>query len=461
MRLINHQYLSLPGLSKITLKRYRLITDLIFFILFTGIPTSFYAFINRKIFYQPQIFLDIYVLFLLISLIYLVMYIKHLPKLFKVPGGKAFFILVLFLFFQIFYSYTFKGIPLTEIFTIFRKNFFWPLAALGFLLYVSTFDTYRLQRFFRWLVILTIIQSVVYLFANMFNLDFYGTKSAHEYLTQNSTVYMQNLYATPKYLIILFVFSLTTALTSFKYNKHWHWMLGLIVIGISVLRSTLIIYLIIIGCILFFIIIRHNQLYLRNEHKILLSGYFKNSIKVFILLFIYIGVAYAVFPTRINFLIAKFLSLIGSTNSGDISMVSFQGTFSLRLLLIGEAFIRTRGNLLLGNGYIRESIPGDYDFVIGGDTFIAPVIFCEGFMGMFLRWLPILIILIVSLKYIFTQNSKRYYLYYISIVCLILISFINIIQTGIYIHYHQIFFIFMLTQFIIYHDNKKDLSRIN
>ena len=128
MRLNKRKYLSLPGLYKLPITRYRLKSDLLFFILFTAIPTSFYAFINYEIFYQPQLYLDINVLFLLISLIYTAIYIKHLPKLFAIPGGKAVFILVVFLFFQILYSYLIIGINLIEILTIFRKNFFWPIA---------------------------------------------------------------------------------------------------------------------------------------------------------------------------------------------------------------------------------------------------------------------------------------------------------------------------------------------
>ena len=460
MKLINQGYMSLPGLHKLPIKRFQFKSDLLFFILFTGIPTSFYAFINQEVFYRPQLYLDINVLFLLVSLIYLIYNIKHLPKLFLIPGGKAFFVLVLYLFFQVFYSYLFMGINLKEILTIFRKNFFWPIATLGFLLYASKFNIYRLKRFFRWLIILTIIQSVIYLIANLFNIDFYGTKSANEYLLNSGTVYMQNLYAVPKYLMILFVFSFVTVLTSFKYNKHWQWLLCLMVVGILVVRSTLIVFTLTAIIILLLIIIRHNTLYLHKKQKILLSGYFKNVVKVVGLILFILIILITIYPDRINFLIAKFLSVTVNVSSNYYSNASFGGTFTFRLLLIGEAFVRTMGNLLFGNGYIRESVPGTYDFVLGGDTAIAPVIFCEGVVGMLLRWLPITIIMMVSLKYIFSKNSKRYYLYYVSIFALIIISIINVIQTDIFVRFDHLFFIFMMMQFIIYHDRKKTTNSV-
>ena len=455
MRLINKKYLALPGLYRIPLKRKKLFSDLTFFFLLVGVPTSFFALIDRNIFTLPEYFLDLNVLFFFISLIYLFIYFKHLPKIFILPGGKLFFGLVIYLFIQILYSYFIINIDLKEISIIFRKQFFWPIATLGFLLYAVTMDDYRLERFFRWLILAIIIQGILFIISNLINVDFFGTKAAKEMLVLDGTVFVQNLSAVPHYLSILFVFSLVTILSDYQYKKYWQLSIPLLIIVMTVVRSMLIVYALFIFNAIILTLLGNKILILIRNLKVTMSVYVVNSLKVIISILIIISLILVIVPTRVNFFVDKFGEGNNySYSASPVTMPLKSGNFVFRTRLIEEAFNRVKKtDVIFGKGYIREAEYGGYDFVLGGDTFIAPIIYCEGFVGMIFRLLPILIILILSIKNIFNPKSKKYVLYYISIITLIIPALINIVQTSIFAHYHKLFFVFMLMQIII-HRNK-------
>lgn len=444
MKLINNKYLALPGLYRIPLKQRRFIPDLIFFLLLVGLPTSFFALVDRTIFYLPKYFIDLNVLFLFVSLVYFVIYFKHLPKILIIPGGKLLLLLVVYLIFQMLYSYFIMNIELKEILIIFRKNIFWPIATLGFLLYAITMDNYRSERLFRWIIIATILQGVIYIFSNLLNIDVFGTKSANEYLESNGTVYVQNLWAVPKYLSILFVFSLITTVADYQFKKYWQWFMALFIVLISVVRSMLIGYaLFILNAFIWTSI---------SLKKISLN----RNIKIITIVFMGLVFVSMMFPNRVNFVIEKFAMgkdpYISYPDSYFSRMIN-SSTYGYRLDLIRESFNRTKStNIIFGNGYSREGEYGKYDFVLGGDTFIATILYCEGIIGLIIRLLPILLILILSMKKIFNKNFKRYVLYYIAMITLIIPSLINIVQASIFVHYHKLFLVFMLMQFIIHRD---------
>jgi hypothetical protein len=126
------------------------------------------------------------------------------------------------------------------------------------------------------------------------------------------------------------------------------------------------------------------------------------------------------------------------------------GTYSLREELIGKAIysIYTENNLILGEGYKRFSTPGSYDLVLGGDTMIASVIYTEGFLGLFLRLLPIAYFFVYSLQaFKVKYNNKivnREFRYIIFI--LIIISAIAYVQTSIFLVYTDTLLFFYLFQ---------------
>jgi len=441
LKIVNNKYIALPGLYKLPIRKYKFIQDLIFIFLFTGIPTSFYAFFDNSLLDKLN-FVDLNVIFLIVGLSYLAFNLKHLPKLLRLPGGKALFALTIYLCFQIIYSIFARDINIVEVLTIFRKNFFWPIATLGFLLYIISIEIYRLERVFRIIFGMTIVLGVLFLISNIFNIDFYVVQRTKENLVSNSIVYTQNLKASPRYLGIVFLFGFITTLTTKKYNKHWQWLIGLFVTIILILRAKLVVFALYISVSFTLVLIFIKKISIKNNLKILL---------VLLLLFILFII---IFPTRINFLVEKFESSLQDQfyYSSAIENLFSTGSFGHRINLIVDAFTRSKSSLLLGNGYIRESTAGNYDFVLGLDTGIAPVIFCEGIIGMIMRWLPIIAILIASIFKLLQKSEKKYALFYIAIIALIVPQFINIIQTKIFVRYNDTIFLIMMLQILIFRD---------
>ena len=108
---------------------------------------------------------------------------------------------------------------------------------------------------------------------------------------------------------------------------------------------------------------------------------------------------------------------------------------------------------MFGNGYIRESQKGEYDFVLGGDTLIAPVLFTEGLFGILIRCLPILYFLYFGFKNLKNKN-RGIAIFSILILTLIVPEFFNAVQTTLFVNYHHVLFIIYLLMIILYNDEK-------
>jgi len=162
-----------------------------------------------------------------------------------------------------------------------------------------------------------------------------------------------------------------------------------------------------------------------------------------------------IFSSNVNALISKF-------ERHKTSNYTEVGTYALRLRLIEEAYTRTKanGNLFLGNGYIREASKGKYDFVVGGDTFIAPVLYTEGFLGLFIRLLPVLFFLWFGIKNIKKQNSPYQYISLIMVI-IIIPAIIGGVQTDIFTRYTKGLFIFYLFMLYIYNQQKANKQNLN
>ncbi len=325
-------------------------------------------------------------------------------------------------------------------------------------------DNYRIERFFRWLILATIIQGTLFIISNLINVDFFGTKAAKEILVLEGKVFVQNLNAIPNYLSILFVYSLVTILSDYRYKKYWQLLIPLMIAVITVVRSMILSFAFFILNAIIWILLSFKNLLLIRNLKVIMSVYIVNSLKVIIAILIIVSLILAIVPTRVNFVIDKFgfsSDNIYSYSDSPVTSLIKSSNFVFRIKLIEEAFNMNKNtDLIFGKGYIREAEYGKYDFVLGGDTYVAPVIYCEGIVGMIFRLLPILIILILSIKNIFNPESKKYVLYYISIVTLILPTLINIIQTSIFIHYNNLFLVFMLMQIIIQRNKINTIKNI-
>jgi hypothetical protein len=178
---------------------------------------------------------------------------------------------------------------------------------------------------------------------------------------------MQNLQSLPDYNIILFVFSFLAIFINPRFKKKRLWINPIIVTVLSILRSQIIVYVLILLTLYIFGIFSNLKMKVSKVTN------------AFFILAIFSLTALLVFPAHIGRIINKF----GFDKNEEISASTYteEGTFKVRLDLIEDAYNRTErnNNLMLGNGYLREATKGEYDFVVGGDTLIAPVFFTEGF----------------------------------------------------------------------------------
>jgi len=423
----------LPGIEKVFFKN-KFLPDFIFFLVVVALPSSFFNFIPKTI------FIDLRLFFLLVSLLYLVFNIKYLKKITKIKGGNLLLFVVGFILFQIIYSITIQNIPNLEVIKVFRANFYYPIVTLGFLLYAAKMDNSRLYRFFYWLLWVSFAQGVLYIIANLTGIDFYANAYKEFYEFDGKTI-VQNLEALPVYNMILFSFCIITVLTVPNYKKHWLWITPLLVTVISIVRNQMVVHVLIL--ILFYFLGNLSSLKIRSS----------KIIKASFVGVLFASIAFMIFPEHIGRVINKF----GFDKEQNINVSNYteEGTYKVRLDMIEDAYTRTekKNNLLLGNGYIRESDYGRRDLVFTGDTLISPVIYTEGLLGIFIRCLPILYFLYFGFKN-FRKNNNKLALFSLVILVMIIPELVNIVQTTIFVFYHHYLFVFYLLMMILHNDKK-------
>ena len=150
-------------------------------------------------------------------------------------------------------------------------------------------------------------------------------------------------------------------------------------------------------------------------------NYFKHGLKFMLLVLCGIAMMELIMPVSIDFWMAKLVTTFGEDLKFDM------GTFAFRERLIEDALFEIRNDPSFGLGYIRDADKGDYSLVMGSDTYIAPVLYCEGWIGIILRVLPFLILTLSSLKNIY-KESRVNWADWIVVACVIASS-VNYIQT--------------------------------
>lgn len=422
---MNNTIYQIPGLHKIAFKR-KLGLDLLFFILAIALPTSFFNFLPN------EIFIDIRLLYLLIGLIYITFNFKNYKKLLKIKGIKLLLIVIIFLIFRFVHSIVINDIPLIEVLTIFRTNFSYPIIIFGFLLYAVNMDNMRLYRFFYWLFIVTLISGIVYVISNLSGINFYANVYK-DYRVFNNTVIMQNMASIPKYSKFLFVFSLFASIALIGYKKYYYVFIPFIVTIISIVRSELIVYLLSIFFILFFIRITRFKLRISKIVKFSIIGIVSLSITLLI------------FSSHFYRLIDKFQ--LNETMEINSENYLEEGTYKVRLDLIEDAKKEIKNDPILGTGYRREVRKGEYSYVVGGDTLIAPILYTEGYLGLIIRILPILFFIKFGIK---NLRSKSKFSAFMAVVILTVIGgeLLNLVQTRLFAFYNEFLMILYMLMMI-------------
>ena len=407
-----------PGIFKFKFKGKK-IQDLIFFLVLTGVPTSFYGFVSK------DFLLDYRLLFVLFGLVYLIANLGKLRGFLKVPLSKYFILICVFTLFRFFHSIIDLNISFLEVTKIYRTNFHYPITTLGLLLYVCNMSKERIYRFFYWLITLQIVLSGAYFFNVISGLNIYTVVTKGD--SENYNLLGQNLAAIPKYLNLVLVLGVYSLFSSRIENKRVYSMVlfPLILVVIIIVRNQLIVFLISISLIYILSLKRLN---------------FSQNFKTVLVLITVIPIFGLIFSKNVTALLDKFES------SGEIASQEFlsEGTYFFRLNLIEEAYESIVENdvLLIGNGYQRESSVGTYDYVLGGDTLLASILYTEGIIGLLLRLSLLILLLIYGLK---NFRNKEKVLGSVLIISIIIPELLNIVQTKLLAHYSTtIFIIFVL-----------------
>lgn len=115
------------------------------------------------------------------------------------------------------------------------------------------------------------------------------------------------------------------------------------------------------------------------------------------------------------------------SNTFNSELKKNQGTYAFREHLIEKSQDAIKNHPVTGKGYVRDVKKGQYSMVLGGDTYIAPVLWCEGYCGLILRVAPYILLLLVSIRsYLSSDNPDEID---VTIITFVLASMIAYVQT--------------------------------
>lgn len=404
-------------------------SDLVFFIIIVGVPGSIFGLANDNFFYIRGIF-DLILLSWLLTLPYLFLYHFNLIHINRFKWGHYLIILNILLILFFFFSLV-RYIPFSEAGKVYRY-FFMPISALAILLRCYSMEIYRIRRFFNWILIVMAVQGVFYIIFHLTGFNIFA-QDIFLKLYYRGNIVCRYYKAYPILNHILIYISAVNLVRGGKYFKKYLplFLISLTCLFLTSTRSNLITNAVFIFLICLFLSILQRRVVV---NKILLMGFF---------LLVFLGTYKNIFPANYQYVTERFLELKQAESIEDV------GNFNLRIKLIKDAIESYDGlvETLFGKGYERYAYSGEYDLAIGGDTFIAPVLYCEGIIGLIVRFIPILILLFSNMKIIFNPDQKSDIPRYIPviIVCAILSQLVNIVQTPIFKVYTSIMvFLFML-----------------
>jgi len=246
--------------------------------------------------------------------------------------------------------------------------------------------------------------------------------------TQGGITITRNLTGFPVYFHLFFLIGFYLVLNSWGIKYLFITLFSLFVIYISATRSSIIIYSVIVILITSFYIFKYN------------AGYFKRTILLILATGLFIVLIISLKSDVYQFLKVKFESTV------NVELKEDKGTYAYRKRLIETSVEDNRltNSLFFGKGYTREGKKGSYKFVLGGDTMVAPVIFCEGFLGLTVRVLPIFYFLLFAVRN-FRQTGLPQFVG-ISIFAVIVSSAIAYVQTSIFYNYIDFILFFYVAQ---------------
>ena len=320
-------------------------------------------------------------------------------------GGVVFAIGVLVLYVVATFFRTMSETSFGAAITVFRYSFMQVLNLFVLLPFMFSLKkeeiNYALHCIFQSLIVFTLL----YLSNNLLY-DWMGVKGesleSHGGISIDRSIVGMPLFD-PFWSALLVVYTILNVPNAWKYL-----LVLLFTLIISFTRSLLFSTIIVIVVVLLIAVCKN-------------VNYLKRGLKFMILVLCGMAVMELIMPESIDFWLAKLTTTFGEDLKYDM------GTFAFRERLIEDALFEIRNNPLFGLGYIRDADKGEYSLVMGSDTYIAPILYCEGWIGMVLRILPFFILTLSSLKNI-CKESRVNWADWMVVACVIASS-VNYVQT--------------------------------
>lgn len=325
------------------------------------------------------------------------------------------------------------GIP--EAITIYRRSYILLPSFLLCMSYISSMSLRKMEIFARLILKWFVILSILYL-VQCAGINIFSIKTRIE--TAGGVSVTRNIIGLPPVMPVVFAFVFVAYLYQENKQNAIYIIICVVILFLSFTRNLI--------ATAGIIVVLASILYIwkwgiRDKYK--LSFYVLAGIIFLIILF----------PNGFKF----WENLIDSTINSQL--VKEEGTYAFRERLIEKAIdtIEQHQCLWTGIGYVRDAPKGEYSFVLGTDTYVAPIFWCEGIVGIVLRCLPCLFLLVKAWKYfrLFAWDLKGQLA--LVIITSIVSQIPNYVQTSIFVKFNYTFaLLYMVYIYIIKKQEEKE-----
>lgn len=319
-------------------------------------------------------------------------------------------------------------IGLSEAITIYRRNYILLPTFLLCMRYISGMSIVKMEIFakliLKWLVILAVIYFIQCAGINIFSIDV-------RMETAGGVSVMRNIIGLPPIIPVIFAFCFITYLYNENKQNAAYVIICFAVLFLSFTRNLIASA----GIIVILAIILYIWKWgIRDKYKLFF--------------YVFVGIVFlSIFlPKALMF----WENLIDSTINSQL--VKEEGTYAFRERLIDKAVntLERHQCLWTGLGYIRDAPKGEYSFVLGTDTYVAPILWCEGVIGIVLRSFPCFFLLVKAWNYFrkYSQDIKG--LLALVVITSIVSQIPNYVQTSIFIKFNDTFaLLYMIFVYIL------------
>ena len=327
---------------------------------------------------------------------------------------------------------TIPTVGITEAITIYRRSYILLPSFLLCMSYISNMSLTKMEKIARLILKLFVILSIIYLVQSA-GINIFNIKARIE--TAGGISVTRNIIGLPPVMPVVFAFTFTAYLYQENKQNAIYVLICVVILFLSFTRN---------------LIATAGIIAILTSILYIWKWGLRDKYKLFFYILLGLLLLVVLFPEGFKF----WGNLIDSTINSQL--VKEQGTYAFRERLINKAIETTEQHQCLwtGLGYVRDAPKGEYSFVLGTDTYVAPILWCEGIIGIVLRCLPCLFLLVKAWKFFrqFAWDLKGQLA--LVIITSIVSQIPNYVQTSIFMKYNYSFA--LLYMIYIYIEKKQE-----